>query len=265
MKDNFKIMNLKNKKALIIGIASKRSIAASIAHSFAKNGAEIALTYQNDKLKGRVEDIAKELSTDSKILLYPCDLSSDEQIRDLKNYIKETWGSIDIIIHSAAFAPRELLSGDFVDNITRDGFLMAHDISSYSFAALAKEFREIINDNGSLITLSYLGSEKVIKNYNVMGLAKASLEANVRYMSHSLGANNIRVNAVSAGPIKTLAAAGISGFSEILKHVEEKSALKRNISLEEVANTAVFLASNESSGITGQVIYVDAGFNISGV
>ena len=265
MKDNFKIMNLKNKKALIIGIASKRSIAASIAHSFGKNGAEIALTYQNDKLKGRVEDIAKELSTDSKILLHPCDLSSDEQIRDLKNYIKETWNSIDIIIHSAAFAPRELLSGDFVDNITRDGFLMAHDISSYSFAALAKEFREIINDNGSLITLSYLGSEKVIKNYNVMGLAKASLEANVRYMSHSLGANNIRVNAVSAGPIKTLAAAGISGFSEILKHVEEKSALQRNISLEEVANTAVFLASNQSSGITGQVIYVDAGFNISGV
>ena len=142
---------------------------------------------------------------------------------------------------------------------------MAHDISSYSFAALAKEFREIISSNGSLITLSYLGSEKVIKNYNVMGLAKASLEANVRYMSHSLGTDNIRVNAVSAGPIKTLAAAGISGFSDILKHVEEKSALKRNISLEEVANTAVFLASNQSSGITGQVIYVDAGFNISGV
>ena len=258
-------MNLKNKKALIIGIASKRSIAASIANSFSENGAEIALTYQNDKLKSRVEDIANELSGGTKILLHPCDLSSDDQIKDLKNYIKEAWGNIDIIIHSAAFAPRELLSGDFVDNITRDGFQMAHDISSFSFAALAKEFREIINNGGSMITLSYLGSEKVIKNYNVMGLAKASLEANVRYMSHSLGENNIRVNAISAGPIKTLAAAGIGGFNEILKHVEEKSALKRNISLEEVANAAMFLASNQSSGITGQVIYVDAGFNISGV
>tara|TARA_B100001564_G_scaffold358308_1_gene376645 strand:+ start:50 stop:826 length:777 start_codon:yes stop_codon:yes gene_type:complete len=258
-------MNLKNKKALIIGIASKRSIAASIANSFSENGAEIALTYQNDKLKSRVEDIANELSGGTKILLHPCDLSSDDQIKDLKNYIKESWGNIDIIIHSAAFAPRELLSGDFVDNITRDGFQMAHDISSFSFAALAKEFREIINNGGSMITLSYLGSEKVIKNYNVMGLAKASLEANVRYMSHSLGENNIRVNAISAGPIKTLAAAGIGGFNEILKHVEEKSALKRNISLEEVANAAMFLASNQSSGITGQVIYVDAGFNISGV
>ena len=158
-----------------------------------------------------------------------------------------------------------MLSGDFVSNITREGFQIAHDISSFSFTALAKEFRDIINNNGSMITLTYLGSEKVIKNYNVMGLAKASLEANVRYMAHSLGGNNIRVNAISAGPIKTLAAAGISGFNEILKHVEEKSALKRNISLEEVANTALFLASNQSSGITGQVIYVDAGFNISGV
>ena len=258
-------MNLKNKKALIIGIASKRSIAASIAKSFSDNGAEIALTYQNDKLKSRVEDIANELSGESKILLHPCDLSSDKEISDLKNYIKKSWDSVDIIIHSAAFAPRELLSGDFVDNISRDGFQIAHDISSYSFTALAKEFREIINDGGSLITLSYLGSEKVIKNYNIMGLAKASLEANVRYMSHSLGTNNIRVNAISAGPIKTLAAAGISGFSEILKHVEVKSALRRNITLEEVANAAVFLASNQSSGITGQVIFVDAGFNIAGV
>ena len=258
-------MILKNKKALIIGIASKRSIAASIAKLFSQNGAEIALTYQNDKLKSRVEDIANELSGGTKILLHPCDLSSDDQIKDLKNYIKESWGNIDIIIHSAAFAPRELLSGDFVDNITRDGFQIAHDISSYSFAALAKEFRNIINIDGSMITLSYLGSERVIKNYNIMGLAKASLESNVRYMSHSLGSNNIRVNAISAGPIKTLAAAGISGFNEILKHVEDKSALKRNITLDEVANTALFLASSQSSGITGQVIYVDGGFNISGV
>jgi len=258
-------MILKNKKALIIGVASKRSIATSIAEVFAKNGASIALTYQNDKLKSRVEDIASVLETSEEILLHPCDLSIDDDIRNLKLDIKDKWGNVDIIIHSAAFAPRELLNGDYVDNITRDGFQIAHDVSSYSFAALAKEFRDIISPCGSMLTLTYLGSERVIKNYNVMGLAKASLEANVRYMSHSLGSNNIRVNAVSAGPIKTLAAAGISGFNEILKHVEDKAALKRNITLEEVANTALFLASDQSSGITGQVIYVDGGFNISGV
>jgi enoyl-[acyl-carrier protein] reductase I len=258
-------MILKNKKALIIGVASKRSIATSIAEIFAKNGASIALTYQNDKLKSRVEDIASVLETSEEVLLHPCDLSIDDDIRNLKLDIKDKWGNVDIIIHSAAFAPRELLNGDYVDNITRDGFQIAHDISSYSFAALAKEFRDIISPCGSMLTLTYLGSERVIKNYNVMGLAKASLEANVRYMSHSLGSNNIRVNAVSAGPIKTLAAAGISGFNEILKHVEDKAALKRNITLEEVANTALFLASDQSSGITGQVIYVDGGFNISGV
>ena len=258
-------MILKNKKALIIGVASKRSIATSIAEIFAKNGASIALTYQNDKLKSRVEDIASILETSEEVLLHPCDLSNDDDIRNLKLDIKDKWGNVDIIIHSAAFASRELLNGDYVDNITRDGFQIAHDISSYSFAALAKEFRDIISPCGSMLTLTYLGSERVIKNYNVMGLAKASLEANVRYMSHSLGSNNIRVNAVSAGPIKTLAAAGISGFNEILKHVEDKAALKRNITLEEVANTALFLASDQSSGITGQVIYVDGGFNISGV
>ena len=258
-------MILKNKKALIIGVASKRSIATSIAEIYAKNGASIALTYQNDKLKSRVEDIASVLETSEEVLLHPCDLSIDHDIRNLKLDIKDKWGNVDIIVHSAAFAPRELLNGDYVDNITRDGFQIAHDISSYSFAALAKEFRDIISPCGSMLTLTYLGSERVIKNYNVMGLAKASLEANVRYMSHSLGSNNIRVNAVSAGPIKTLAAAGISGFNEILKHVEDKAALKRNITLEEVANTALFLASDQSSGITGQVIYVDGGFNISGV
>ena len=258
-------MILKNKKALIIGVASKRSIATSIAEIYAKNGASIALTYQNDKLKSRVEDIASILETSEEVLLHPCDLSNDDDIRNLKLDIKDKWGNVDIIIHSAAFAPRELLNGDYVDNITRDGFQIAHDISSYSFAALAKEFRDIISPCGSMLTLTYLGSVRVIKNYNVMGLAKASLEANVRYMSHSLGSNNVRVNAVSAGPIKTLAAAGISGFNEILKHVEDKAALKRNITLEEVANTALFLASDQSSGITGQVIYVDGGFNISGV
>ena len=255
-------MNLKNKKALIIGVASGRSIAAAVAKSFSDNGADIALTYQNDKLKSRVEDIVKNLPNAG--LIYPCDLSNDEEIKNLKTYIVDKWSNIDIIVHSAAFAPRELLSGDYVDNITREGFKIAHDISSYSFSAVAKEFKDVINEKGSMLTLSYLGAERVIKNYNVMGLAKASLEANVRYMAFSMGNNDIRVNAISAGPIKTLAAAGISGFNEILNIVNQRSALKRNITAEEVANTAAFLASDNASGITGQTIYVDAGFNQSG-
>ena len=255
-------MNLKNKKALITGVASKRSIAAAIANAFNASGADLLLTYQNEKLKNRVEDIANEMNTN--ILSYPCDLSSDSEIANLKKFIEEKWGKLDIIIHSAAFAPRELLSGDYVNNITREGFSLAHDISSYSFVALAKEFSKILNENATLLTLTYLGSQKVIKNYNVMGLAKASLETNVRYMAQSLGERNIRVNGISAGPIKTLAAAGISGFNEILKHVEEKSPLKRNVTLEDVANTALFLTSDLSAGITGQIIYVDCGFSITG-
>ena len=255
-------MNLKNKKALITGVASKRSIATAIANAFNASGADLLLTYQNEKLKNRVEDIANEMNTN--ILSYPCDLSSDSEIANLKKFIEEKWGKLDIIIHSAAFAPRELLSGDYVNNITREGFSLAHDISSYSFVALAKEFSKILNENATLLTLTYLGSQKVIKNYNVMGLAKASLETNVRYMAQSLGERNIRVNGISAGPIKTLASAGISGFNEILKHVEEKSPLKRNVTLEDVANTALFLTSDLSAGITGQIIYVDCGFSITG-
>ncbi|MEC7832590.1 MAG: enoyl-ACP reductase [Pseudomonadota bacterium] len=255
-------MNLKNKKALIIGVASNRSIAAAIATAFGLNGADLVLTFQTEKLKSRVEDIAREI--DENIECFPCDLSSDEEIVNLKNHIKKKWGKLDIIIHSAAYAPRELLAGDYVDNVTREGFNIAHDISSYSFVALAKEFSDILNENSSLLTLTYLGSQKVIKNYNIMGLAKASLETNVRYMAQSLGKKNIRVNAISAGPIKTLAAAGISGFNEILKHVEERAPLKRNITLDDVANTAVFLTSDSSSGITGQIIYVDCGYSISG-
>ena len=255
-------MNLKNKKVLIIGVASKRSIATRIAEVFDENGAQLALTYQNEKLQSRVEDIASSLS--NTVLIHPCDLSKDSEICQLRDYLQSEWGSIDIIIHSAAFAPRELLGGDFVKNITREGFQVAHDISSYTFTALAREFAGIMNDKSSLLTLTYLGSERVIKNYNIMGLAKASLEANVRYMSHSLGSKNIRVNAISAGPIKTLAAAGIAGFSDILKLVEEKSALKRNVTLDEVANTALFLSSDSASGITGQIVYVDCGFNTSG-
>ena len=255
-------MNLKGKKALIIGVASKRSIAAAIATTFNSHGAEIILTYQNEKLKNRVEEIA--LGIDKNLECFPCDLSSDEEIFNLAQLIEKKYGKIDIIIHSAAFAPRELLSGDFVENITRSGFGIAHDISSYSFVALAKAFNKLLNENASLLTLTYLGSQKVIKNYNVMGLAKASLEANVRYMAQSLGEKNIRVNGISAGPVKTLASAGISGFNEILKYVDEKSSLKRNVTLDEISNTALFLSSDLSSGITGQIIYVDCGFSIAG-
>ena len=255
-------MNVKNKKALIIGIASKRSIAYAIANILNEHNAQLILTYQNDKLKDRVKSIADELGNN--ILIHPCDLSSDKEISLLADYIKEEWGSIDIIIHSAAFAPRESLSGDYVSSISRDAFQIAHDVSSYSFSALAKYFSDILSDKASLLTLSYLGSHKTIQNYNVMGLAKASLESNVKYMASSLGSKNIRVNAISAGPIKTLAAAGISGFNEILKHVEEKAPLRRNITLEDVANTALFLSSDLASGITGQIIYVDCGYSIVG-
>ena len=255
-------MLLNNKKALITGIASNRSIAYGIAKKLSENGAQLCLTYQNDNLKKRVDNVSQELQNNT--LTFPCDLSSDDSIESLREFITEQYQKIDLIVHSAAFAPRELLSGDYLENVTREGFNVAHDVSSYSFAALAKSFKDTVNENGALLTLSYLGSERVVQNYNVMGLAKASLESNVRYMASSLGTKNIRVNAISAGPIKTLAASGIAGFSEILKHVEEKAPLKRNITQEEVANAALFLLSEHSSGITGQTIYVDCGYNIIG-
>ena len=255
-------MLLNNKKALITGIASDRSIAYGIAKKLSENGAQLCLTYQNDNLKKRVDNVSQELQNNT--LTFPCDLSSDDSIESLREFVTEQYQKIDLIVHSAAFAPRELLSGDYLENVTREGFNVAHDVSSYSFAALAKSFKDTVNHKGALLTLSYLGSERVVQNYNVMGLAKASLESNVRYMASSLGTKNIRVNAISAGPIKTLAASGIAGFSEILKHVEEKAPLKRNITQEEVANAALFLLSEHSSGITGQTIYVDCGYNIIG-
>ena len=255
-------MLLNNKKALITGIASNRSIAYGIAKKLSENGAQLCLTYQNDNLKKRVDNVSQELQNNT--LTFPCDLSSDDSIESLREFVTEQYQKIDLIVHSAAFAPRELLSGDYLENVTMEGFYVAHDVSSYSFAALAKSFKDTLNQNGALLTLSYLGSERVVQNYNVMGLAKASLESNVRYMASSLGTKNIRVNAISAGPIKTLAASGITGFNEILKHVEEKAPLKRNITQEEVANAALFLLSEHSSGITGQTIYVDCGYNIIG-
>jgi len=257
------MINLTNKIALVIGIASDRSIATGIAKSLDKAGAKLILTYQNEKLLSRVEKIADDLSIKPTVL--PCDLSSDADITELRKQIEQSHKNIDIIIHSAAYALRAELAGDYLENITREGFKIAHDVSSYSFSAVAKEFRDMINPEGSLLTLSYIGANKVVKNYNIMGVAKASLEANVKYMAASLGERGLRVNAISAGPIKTLAASGISGFNEILKIVSERSPLKRNVSVDDVSNAALFLVSNLADGITGQTIYVDAGFNIISV
>ena len=253
---------LNNKRALITGVAGNRSIAWGIAQAMHREGAEIALTYQNEKLTGRVRELGKEC--DVKILL-PCDVSSDEQIQTLFDHLKQSWEQFDILVHSLAFAPRESLNGDFVENTSRESFTQAHEISAYSLTALAKCAKPFMLENGgSILTLTYLGAERAVPNYNVMGLAKASLEANVRYLAASLGPDNIRVNAISAGPIKTLAASGIKDFRKMLAHTAETAPLKRNITLEEIGNTGAFLGSELASGITGSVIYVDAGFHAAG-
>ena len=255
-------MNLKEKNVLVTGIASNRSISYAIAKILRENGANVIISYQNDRLKERVIKLKDEL--DIATNAYPCDLSSDSEIEILKDNIIREYGNLDGIVHSAAFAQREQLSGKYIENITRDGFAIAHDISSYSLTAISKAFKDHLNKSSSILTLSYIGSERVVQNYNVMGLAKASLECSVKYLADSLGENEIRVNAVSAGPIKTLAAAGISGFNEILDIYEKKSPLKKNITTEDVAKVAYFLISDLSSSVTGQTIYVDNGFNIIG-
>ncbi|MEC9413021.1 MAG: enoyl-ACP reductase [Pseudomonadota bacterium] len=256
---------LQGKRALIVGVASPRSIASGIAHAMAREGAELAFTYQNEKLKSRVEKIAEECGANP-ALVFPCDVSSDDEINSVFESLGQHWDGLDTIVHSVAFAPREQLQGGFVDSVTRDGFAMANDISAYSFAALAKAGKNMMaGRNGSLLTLSYLGAEKAIDNYNVMGVAKAALEATVRYMAYSLGEQGIRVNAVSAGPIKTLAAAGIGDFGKMLAYGERNSPLRRNVTIEEVGNVAAFLCSDLASGVTGEITYVDAGYNIVGI
>jgi len=250
---------LTGKKALIVGVASNRSIAWGIAEAMASNGCEIALTYQTDKLKSRVEKCAEVCKSS---IVIPCDVSEDEQINQTFIKLKESWDSFDILVHSVAFADRAELDGNYVEVTTREGFLKAHEISSYSFTALAKAALPMLNNNGALLTLTYLGALRAIPNYNVMGIAKASLEANVRYMAAALGGDKgIRVNAISAGAIKTLAASGIKGFGKLLDHAAESSALKRNVSIDEVGNAAAFLCSDLASGITCEVTYVDAGYN----
>lgn len=254
---------LSGKRALIVGLASKRSIAWGIAEAMHREGAELAFTYQNDKLGERVMKFAA--ACDSTITL-PCDVSSDEQIESVFTELGGSWDGLDIIIHSVAFAPAEQLAGDYLDCVTREGFAIAHDISSYSFAAMAKAGRSMMQGRqGALLTLSYLGAVQTVPNYNVMGLAKASLEANVRYLAQSLGPEGIRVNGISAGPIRTLAASGISNFRKMLDTFEQVSPMRRNITIEEVGNAAAFLCSDLASGITGEITYVDAGYRTVGM
>ncbi len=252
---------LQGKKALIVGLASDRSIAWGIAKAMQREGAELAFSYQNDKLKARVEKFAKLL--DVKVTI-PCDVSSDEEIDAAMATLKDEWGHLDILVHSVAFAPREELDGDYLEKVTREGFRTAHEVSSYSFAALAKAARPLMQGrNAALLTMTYLGAVRAIPNYNVMGLAKASLEANVRYMARAMGPEGIRVNGLSAGPIRTLAAAGISNFRKLLDIVAYNAPLKRNVNIEEVGNVAAFLCSDLASAITGEITYADAGFNFS--
>ncbi len=254
---------MQGKRVLIVGLASNRSIAYGIAKAMFREGAEIAFTYQNEKLQSRVQDMATECESD---IVLELDVGKDEQIANVFTELAKHWDGLDCIVHSVAFAPREALDGDFVNATTRENFQIAHDISAYSFVALAKAGREMMKGrNGSLLTLSYLGSERAIPNYNVMGVAKASLEATVRYMAVALGEEGTRVNAVSAGPIKTLAAAGINNFKSMLSKAADTAPLKRNVTIDEVGNVAAFLCSDLASGVTGEVTYVDCGYNIAGL
>jgi enoyl-[acyl-carrier protein] reductase I len=254
---------LSGKKILIVGVASNRSIAWGCATAMREQGAELAFTYQNEKLGGRLAKLAQDVESS---LIYPCDVASDDEIGSLFRQIEQDWSGLDAIIHSVAYAPKEELDGDFVDNTSRDGFRIAHEISSYSFTALAREGRELLRQSGgSLLTMSYLGAERAVPHYNVMGLAKASLEANVRYMAQSLGPEGIRVNAISAGPIKTLAAKGIGDFNRLLDYNERNAPLRRNVTIDEVGNAAAFLSSPLASGITGEILYVDGGYNMTGM
>ena len=250
---------LDGKKILITGLLSDRSIAYGVAKAAQREGATLAFTYQNERFKQRVEDMARELGSD---IALPCDVASDEEIARLFAELDKRWDGLDGLVHAIAYAPRESISGDFLDGLSREAFRVAHDVSSYSFPALAKAALPMLREGrkASLVTLTYLGAVRVLPHYNTMGLAKASLEASVRYLAASLGPRGIRVNGISAGPIKTLAAAGIAGFGKILKHVAEHAPLRRNVTTEDVGNAAAFLLSELAGGITGEVMYVDNGF-----
>ena len=254
---------MQGKRVLIVGLASNRSIAWGIAQAMHREGAELAFTFQNDKLQGRVEEMAAQCGSNITI---ECDVANDEHIDNVFTELKKHWEGLDSIVHSVAYAPRDALDGDYVNATTRENFRIAHDISSYSFTALAKAGRPMMaGRNGSLLTLTYLGAERAIPNYNVMGVAKASLEANVRYMAVALGSEGTRVNAISAGPIRTLAASGINNFKSMLSKAADASPLKKNVTIEEVGNAAAFMCSDLASGITGEITYVDCGYNIAGL
>ncbi len=251
------------KRALIVGLASNRSIAWGIAQAFRREGAELAFTYQNEKLKPRVEKMAAELGSG---LTCPLDVAEDRQIDDAMAYVADHWDGLDVIVHSVGFAPRDQIQGRYVDVVSREGYRIAHEISAYSFAALARAGRPLMAGRaGALLTLSYLGAVRAIPNYNVMGPAKASLEANVRFLAADLGPEGTRVNGISAGPIKTLAAAGIAGFRSILSHVAEKTPLRRTVTIDDVGNAAAFLCSDLAAGVTGEILYVDAGYSHVGM
>ena len=252
-------MLMKGKKGLIIGVANNKSIAYGIAKACADQGAELILTYQNEKLQGRVQKVADELNVKN---IYPLDVAKEDEILTLKDNIQKDYGKIDFIVHAVAFAPKEALTGKFV-NVTKEAFTIAMQISVYSFIEVAQKFSDILNDNASLLTLSYLGAERYIPHYNVMGVAKAALESSVKYMAVDFGDRGIRVNAISAGPIKTLAANGIGDFRKILSYNEENSPLRKNVTIQDVGNSAMYLLSDLSSGVTGEIHYVDSGYNIT--
>jgi enoyl-[acyl-carrier protein] reductase I len=254
---------LDGKRALIVGVASNKSIAWGVAQAMRRQGADLAFTYQTERLRSRVEDFAAECNSE---ITVPCDVQSDDDIQNVFDHLDNYWDGLDILVHSVAFAPRETLMGEYLDSVSREGFRIAHEVSSYSFAALGNAARPLMEGRaGAMLTLSYLGAVRTMPSYNVMGLAKASLEANVRYMAEGLGPEGIRVNAISAGPIRTLAASGVKDLRKFLGYVENTAPLRRNVTTEEVGNTAAFLCSDMASAITGEITYVDCGFNIMGM
>ncbi len=250
---------LTGKRILVTGLLSNRSIAYGVARAMHREGAELAFAYQNERFQERVSKLAADFGSE---LILPCDVQEDSQIDDLFSQIGDAWGGIDSVVHSIAYAPSDALEGDFLDGISRDAFRISQEISAYSFPAMAKAARPLLaGRNGSLLTLSYLGAVRTMPNYNIMGLAKASLEASVRYLAACLGPEGTRVNAVSAGPIKTLAASGIGSFGKLLSFNERNAPLRRNVTIDEVGNAAAFMCSDLASGITGEIMYVDGGFN----
>jgi enoyl-[acyl-carrier protein] reductase I len=253
---------LKDKKGIIFGVANKRSIAWATAQALHEAGAQLAFTYQGERLKENVESLTNESMPGSLVL--PCDVSKQEEVDETFKTVGEKFGRLDFLIHSIAFAPREALGGEYLTT-SREAFLTALEISAYSLAQLARAAAPLMTEGGSIVCMTYYGAEKVVAGYNVMGVAKAALEASTRYLASDLGSRNIRVNAISAGPIQTLSARGVSDFSSMLKHVAERAPLRRNVEAREVGNTALFLCSALSSGITGEVIYVDCGYNIMGI